>query len=328
MRYLINESLDPYYNLALEEFLLTKADVNEDYFMLWRNNPAIVVGKHQNTIEEINLKYVEEKKIHVVRRLSGGGAVYHDLGNLNFTFIINHYLDNRFDFKKFTEPVVRALLRMGAKAYFNHRNDLEIDGKKFSGNAQYIKNGRLLHHGTLLYNSKIDTLVKALNVSDDKIISKGIKSVKSRVTNIAEHIKGEADIFQFKSTLLEYLQEEMGPFDVLSTTKEDKVKAEEIMNNRYTKWEWNYGESPEFNKRKKKKLEYGTVEALINVFEGYIRQIRFYGDFFNTRDVEEIESLLEGQRYEEKSIREVLSKIEINKYFIGFDQHQLIEVLF
>lgn len=326
MKYIVNESHNPYYNLAFEEFVLTEMSIDDDYFLLWQNEPTIVIGKNQNTLEEINSEYVKEKNIHVVRRLSGGGAVYHDLGNLNFTFIVNHHQDDEFDFKKFTKPVINALKKIGVEAYFNSRNDLEIDGKKFSGNAQYIKKGRLLHHGTLMFNSEIEELVRALSISDDKIISKGIKSVRSRVTNIADYMDKKITLDEFKKILLEYLQLELGGFQVYHLTESEKLEVEALMNQRYNTWDWNYGQSPAFNIKKQKKFDHGKVEALIDVREGYIETIKFYGDFFGNGDMREIEALLTGKKYEEKAIREVLTDIDINKYFLGFNSDQLIEL--
>ena len=198
-------STDPTFNLAFEEYVFESMDQNETYFMLWQNDHAIIVGKHQNTIEEINQDFVKEQGIKVVRRLTGGGAVYHDLGNLNFTFIVNNDSGKPFDFQSFTRPVVKALQSLGVNAEFNGRNDITIDGKKFSGNSQYAKRGRVLHHGTVLFNSKLDTVQNALKVKKDKIESKGVKSVKSRVTNIADYLEPGFTLEDFKKALVSYV---------------------------------------------------------------------------------------------------------------------------
>ncbi|WP_461207517.1 lipoate--protein ligase [Clostridium sp. DL1XJH146] len=325
MKYIKNQSNNPYYNLAFEEYILN--EFNENCFLLWQNEPTIVVGKHQNTIEEINLEYVKSKNINVVRRLSGGGAVYHDLGNLNFTFIVDNHVDEHFDFKKFTKPVIKALERIGIEACFNSRNDLVIEGKKFSGNAQYMKKKRMLHHGTLMFNSDIEELVRALSVSEDKIISKGIKSVRSRVTNISDYLNEKIDVLQFKEILLKYLQEEIEIFNEYELTEEEDSKVKEIMNTRYKTWEWNYGESPKFNIRKEKKFDSGKIEVLLDVNEGCISSCKFFGDFFGNGNVKEIEDKLVGIKYEEFSIIKELEEFDINKYFLGFNTEKLIEVL-
>ena len=193
MLYIRNETTNPFYNLAMEEYLFNLND-KTDYLLLWRNEPTIVIGKHQNTIEEINSDYVREKQIHIVRRITGGGAVYHDLGNLNYSLIIKSDYEGGYDFRKFTLPIVKALERLNIKAEQSGRNDITIDGKKFSGNAQFVSKGKLLHHGTLLFDSEMEELAKALKVSKDKIESKGIKSVRSRVTNIKEFLQDDIGI--------------------------------------------------------------------------------------------------------------------------------------
>lgn len=327
MKYIKNKSNNPYYNLAFEEYILTEFNENENCFLLWQNEPTIVVGKHQNTIEEINLDYVKSKFINVVRRLSGGGAVYHDLGNLNFTFIVKNQVDYQFDFKKFTKPVIKALKKIGIEACFNSRNDLVIDGKKFSGNAQYMKKNRLLHHGTLMFNSDIDELVKVLSVSDDKVISKGIKSVRSRVTNIADYLDDKIHVLEFKEILLKYLQEEMEVFHEYELNEAEESKVKEIMNKRYKTWQWNYGESPKFNIKKVKKFDSGKIETLLDVENGHIGSCKFYGDFFGSKNVQEIEKKLVGIKYEESSILNVLKELDINKYFLGINVEKLIQVL-
>ncbi|HQL40659.1 MAG TPA: lipoate--protein ligase family protein, partial [Anaerolineaceae bacterium] len=175
---------DAYFNLAAEEYVFDQLDREEDYLLLWQNRNAVVVGKHQNTIEEVNSQFIQEHGVQVVRRLSGGGAVYHDMGNLNFTFI-GDAEGNKFNFQKLSQPIVQTLQQMGvADVHFSGRNDILIGEKKISGNAQFVRGNRLLHHGTLLFHSDLDMVSRVLTVKGDKIESKGVKSVRSRVTNI------------------------------------------------------------------------------------------------------------------------------------------------
>ena len=181
---------DPRMNLAIEEYILRHLDINQTYLLFYINEPSIIIGKNQNTLEEINTDFVEKNGIHVVRRLSGGGAVYHDLGNLNFSFITKDDGESFHNFKKFTEPVIRALRSMGVPAELSGRNDILVQGRKISGNAQFATKGRMFSHGTLMFDSNIDNVVAALNVKKDKIESKGIKSIRSRVANIAEFLTG------------------------------------------------------------------------------------------------------------------------------------------
>jgi lipoate-protein ligase A len=313
MLYIKNESNNPYFNLAMEEYLFNLED-NKNYMLLWQNEPTIVVGKYQNTAEEINSEYVKEKGIHVVRRITGGGAVYHDLGNLNFTFISKGTEKKEFDFKKFTMPIIKALGKIGVEAELSGRNDITIDQKKFSGNAQYVKQGKVLHHGTLLFNSRMEELAKALKVSEDKFQSKGIKSVRSRVTNISDYLSHNITVSEFKELLLKYMLDEDEELieDQLSEADLNGIKY--LMDRKYMTWEWNYGFSPEFNVKQGKRFNGGKVETLINVKQGIIQGIKFYGDFFGSENPEEIEALLTGKRYMEDEIRKVLEPLSINDY--------------
>ncbi|MCT4593926.1 MAG: lipoate--protein ligase [Anaeromicrobium sp.] len=322
MIYIESNSINPYFNLALEEYVMTKMDKDQEYFILWQNEPTIVVGKHQNTIGEINLDYVKNNKIHVVRRLSGGGAVYHDLGNLNFTFVVNKKEKAEFDFKIFTKPIIDVLKKMGVKANPTGRNDLVIKDKKFSGNAQYIKKGRILHHGTLLFDSDMKELVKALNVSDVKIICKGIKSIRSRVTNIKEHLNKEYTLEDFKNNILACLYgNNIKKYDL---TKDDYDSIDKIMNERYMTWEWNYGISPKFNIKKENKFPSGKIETYLYVEDGIIKSCRIYGDFFGNRNLEYIEDLLLNKKYIEEEIRHTLKDMHIHKHISGLNLEKFI----
>jgi len=327
MIYVRNDSTNPHFNLASEEYVFNCMDRGEEYFLLWQNEPSIIIGKHQNTIEEINRDFVKENNIHVVRRLSGGGAVYHDLGNLNFTFIVKNQESSQFDFKKFTAPVIEALKKLDVDAEFNSRNDLAIEGKKFSGNAQYMKKDRLLHHGTLLFRSDLDNLVKALNVSDDKILSKSIKSVRSRVTNIYDYLHTAMTIDEFKELLLKLLFEEDTNMKEYTLTEQDIKEINRIMKERYSTWDWNYGKSPKFNIKKEKRFDYGKVETLIDVENGTIKSLRIYGDFFGNGDLTDIENKLVGYKYEETEIKGILESIDVQHYFSNISMEQLLSVL-
>ena len=328
MKYLVNNSNDPKYNLALEEYVLK--ELMGEYFFLWQNSPTIVIGKHQNTHAEINAEYIEENNINVVRRMSGGGAVYHDLGNVNFSFIQDKNDISEFDFGFFTEPIVAVLKSMGVIAEFNSRNDLAIDGKKFSGNAQYIYKKRILHHGTLLFDSELAELSKSLKVSKDKIESKGLKSVRSRVTNIKEHINesfGIGDVKIFQNALLNYMRETMDNFEEYKLNDEDIRKIMEIKSEKYDTWEWNYGESPEADIHRQRKGNSGKIESFINVKDGVIKNIKLYGDFFSGKDTGEVESGLTGIRYNKEDIIAYLNKINVETYFSGFTTEEILDVI-
>lgn len=328
MKYIINENNNPRYNLALEEYVLKNLD--GEYFFLWQNEPTIVIGKHQNTISEINLDYVEKKGIHVVRRMSGGGAVYHDLGNINFSFIQEKKDLADFDFSFFTRPIVDLLGELGIKAEFNSRNDLAIDGKKFSGNAQYIFKKKILHHGTLLFNSEMEELVNSLKVSKDKIESKGLKSIKSRVANIKDYIGEDSkikEVSDFKVALFEHMKNRMEEFEEYVLTENDKKEIEKLKKEKYDKWEWNYGESPEADIHRQRKYTAGKVESYIKLKDGLIENIKLYGDFFSSREIEDLENGLKGKKYMISEIAEYLKTVNVSEYFSGFSEEEILDVI-
>ncbi|MBY6950562.1 lipoate--protein ligase [Clostridium botulinum] len=323
MQFLVNKSTNPFFNLALEEYLLKNVDIREDYFILWQNEPTIVIGKHQNTLKEINMNFVKDNNINVVRRNSGGGAVYHDLGNINFTFITKYDEKHLLDFKTFTNPVVYSLGKLNVKAELSGRNDILIDGRKISGNSQHIYKDRFLHHGTLLFNSELENLVKALNVDNDKILSKGIESIKSRVTNIKEHVKEDIFMEKFKEILIENIfMWNKSSLKEYNLTNDHINDIEKLMEEKYMTWQWNYGYSPEFNYRNSKRFQGGKLEVLLNIVEGHINECKIYGDFLGLMDVSEIEKKIIGVKYGEEYIDEFLKGIDIKKYFgtISFDE--------
>ncbi|MDI3529823.1 MAG: lipoate---protein ligase [Thermoanaerobacter sp.] len=310
MLYIYNKNTNPYFNLAAEEYILKK--FQEECFMLWRNEPSIIIGKNQNTLAEINLDYVRQHKIPVVRRLSGGGAVFHDLGNLNFTFIVNEDVSSFSDFKRFTQPIIDVLRKLSVNAEFSGRNDITIDGKKISGNAQYYYKNRILHHGTLLFSSSITDLSAALKVRPVKFEDKGVKSVSKRVTNISEHLKEPITIEQFIDLIMNHIREQTGGREMYEFTQEDIKKIEKLVKEKYSTWEWNFGTSPDYSFKNEKKFTGGTVEVNLNVEKGIIKDIKIYGDFFGKYDVSEVENLLKGVKHSEEEIRKVLSNIGMN----------------
>ncbi len=327
MLYLEPNSNNPRFNTAFEEFAFRKIADRDDVFILWINEPCIVVGKNQNTVEEINQKYCEEKGIKIVRRISGGGAVYHDLNNLNYTIIANEESSANFDFKAMSMPVIETLAEMGIKAEFTGRNDLVIDDAKFCGNAQYIKKNRVMHHGCILFDVNLSVLADALKVSQDKIESKGKKSVRSRVTNIKEHLSDKSITTEdFKNLLKAYMNKHYNMTDY-SLTEEEIAEVKKIKASRNDTWEWVYGENPEFTIKRNRRLASGKVEALILVKDGIIENLKFYGDFFGVKDVAELAEKLNGVKYDKSSIKVVLEKEDITSYFMGISMDELLDIL-
>lgn len=323
---IVNDHTDPRINLAVEEYALNYLDPREEYVILWQNEPTVVVGRNQNTVAEVNAPFIKERGIHVVRRLSGGGAVYHDFGNLNFTFIVDAQKEMVSNFEYFTRPVIQALASLGVEAEFSGRNDITIDGKKFSGNAQYWSKNRLLHHGTILFNSQLDVVQEALNVSADKLQSKGVKSVRSRVTNIYPYLKTSITIDEFKEVLLQFLIPEPRKDYVLSD--EEWAIVHRLKEERYARWEWNYGASPECEMEKEKRFAGGKLELKLNVVDGLIQDLHIFGDFFGRRDVTELENLLNGTQYRESAVEDVLGQVEFAEYFVGITKEEFLQCLF
>lgn len=328
MIYIVNKSNKPDYNIALEEYCFKKLLKHDKVFILWINEPAIIVGKHQNTIEEINREYVERHGIHVVRRISGGGAVYHDLNNLNYTIISNEDKGADFDFKTFSKPVIDTLADLGVKAEFAGRNDLVIEGKKICGNAQAYIQGRVMHHGCLLFDTDLSVLSKALEAPKDKIESKGVKSVRSAVDNILPHLPVKISVHEFADKLLEHMKSKFPEMKEYRFSDEELAEIEQLRASKFGSWEWNYGHSPKFGIERQSRFTAGKIQVFADIKNSIIRQIRFYGTFFgNNSNLTEVEEVLTGVKYTHESVRKALSEIEFNSYFAGFSLDELTEAV-
>ena len=292
-------------------------DVDKDSFLLFYiNEPSIIIGRNQNTVEEINTEYVDENGIHVVRRLSGGGAVYHDLGNLNYSFITKDDGESFRNFKKFTEPVIKALAEMGVTAELLGRNDILVEGRKVSGNAQFATHGRMFSHGTLMFDTEIERVVSALKVKKDKIESKGIKSIRSRVANISEFMEEPMTIEQFRMNILKSIFEGEEKIQYWELTEEDWDNIRALSAERYGNWDWNYGKSPKFNMQHSHRFPVGGVDVRLQVEKGnIIDDVNIYGDFFGVGDVALVEDSLKGVQYDRESISKALESIDIPTIF-------------
>lgn len=315
MKYIVNNSHDPAYNIALEAYAFRELTVLDEIFILWINEPAIIIGKHQNTIEEINKAFTDEHGIHVVRRLSGGGAVYHDLNNLNYTIISNKSDEGAFDFKTFSKPVIDTLANLGVKAEFTGRNDLEIDGKKFCGNAQAYYKGRMMHHGCLLFDVDMSVLGQALKVSKDKIESKGVKSVRARVTNIVDELPEKITVQEFSDALLNQMKKEYPDMDEYVLTDEDLSAIQKLRDEQFATWDWTYGQAPDYTIERSVRYPAGKITTYADVENSIIKSLKIYGDFFGVRGVEDIEELLKGVRYEYSDVLAKLNTIDTTQYF-------------
>ncbi|MCG7344324.1 lipoate--protein ligase [Sporosarcina sp. ACRSL] len=321
---------DPRINLAIEEYVLKNMDVDKDSFLLFYiNEPSIIIGRNQNTVEEINTEYVDENGIHVVRRLSGGGAVYHDVGNLNYSFITKDDGESFRNFKKFTEPVIKALAEMGVKAELLGRNDILVEGRKVSGNAQFATHGRMFTHGTLMFDTEIERVVSALKVKKDKIESKGIKSIRSRVANISEFIEEPMTIEQFRMNILKSIFEGEENIQYWELTDEDWDNIRALSAERYGNWDWNYGKSPKFNMQHSHRFPVGGIDVRLQVEKGnIIDDVNIYGDFFGVGEVAVVEESLKGVQYDRESIRKALDAIDIPTILGGITKEEFINLIY
>lgn len=329
MVFIDNEGVtDPHYNLALEEYALRHFNADTDYLLFYINEPSIIIGRNQNTLEEINQDYISEKGIHVVRRVSGGGAVYHDLGNLNFSFITNHDNSSMHNFKKFTAPVIEVLKSFGVEAELIGRNDILIDGKKVSGTAQFTTGKRMFSHGTLLLSTDLNEVAKALQVKMSKIQSKGHKSVRSRVANISEFLNEPLTIQSFRSLILEGLYANDKNFKTYKFTEDNREGIAKLKSEKYNDWNWNYGRSPKFNIQRTKRFPIGEIDLRIFVEKGHIAEFTVFGDFFGKNSVAQLSEILIGLPYDSQVIQKRLQDVDLTEYFGAIDKNEFINMIY
>ena len=321
MKYIESNSTDPYFNLALEEYVFDRLPKDESYFMLWQNANTIVIGKYQNALEEVNQTVVDERGIKVARRLSGGGAVYHDMGNLNFTFIVDQKDVKGMNFKIFVEPVVETLKGFDVAAEFTGRNDIVIDGMKISGNSQYVKKHRVMHHGCIMLDSDLEKVADALNVKAAKFKSKNSKSVRSRVTTINAHAPRKISMEEFKTALKEHIlgSDGMEPYEL---TEEDLREIKRLRDEKYSTWAWNYGQAVQYEMTREEKFDAGLVTVNMTAKDGRIVDIKFFGDFFGNGEIEDLEKALQGVILD-NVLEEKLEALNLDEYMNGITPAEL-----
>lgn len=325
-RFIELSTTDPAFNLAVEEYVFDRLSRDYAYFMLWQNRPSVIIGRHQNTAAEVNETFIRENGISVIRRLSGGGAVYHDLGNLNFTFIRDGE-SSKLDLSVFCEPVAAALRELGVPAEVNGRNDIIVEGQKISGNAQYVREGRVMHHGTLLYSADLEAAGRALTPSAKKLKNKGVASVRSRITTVGRYMPSEVTLENFKKLLLDKLFAGQ-PMEVYELTEEDLTVIEGLRQDRYATYRWNYGESPCCDLVYESRIEgCGTVELRFSVKKGLIAKAEFRGDFFSEKDLAPLEAVFTGLPPERKAITEALSHTDPTAYIPGLTYEAFLKLL-
>ena len=316
MKFLKLTTTDPYYNLAVEEYLLTHT--SEDVFMLWQNSPTVVIGKNQNAYAEVDLKFAEENGIMVARRITGGGAVYHDLGNINYSYITSS--NGSLDFARLSRPIISALGKLGITAELGGRNDILIGDKKISGNAQHTSNGRTLHHGTLLFDVDTDTMSRVLRVDKEKLDHHGVKSHKSRVANIKELLPQGTTSADFLSALESFIIKEL---NAQTVTVEDSAEIS-ALEERNKSREWILSSKrflTDYNLKKKKRYPYGSVEVSLSLEGDIIKSISINGDFFSLSPIESLEAKLVGKRLTDKNIPDV------SKYIASMTNEEFFALL-
>ncbi len=329
MIFIENEGVtDPRINLALEEYALRNFRTGQDFLLFYINEPSIIIGRNQNTLEEINHEYVEKNGIHVVRRMSGGGAVYHDHGNLNFSFITDYDMKNLNNFAKFTSPVIKVLKDMGLNAEMSGRNDILVDGRKISGNAQYSTTKRMFSHGTLLFDTELGEVVNALNVKMSKIQSKGHKSVRSRVANISEFLSEKMTTTDFREKLLKGLYQERDEFETYRLTEDEWKGVHELREEKYGNWNWNFGRSPKFNIQRERRFPIGEIDIRLFVEGGHIQEITIFGDFFGKESIEKLQDKLTGLRYDKHDLSAALSDVDVEAYFGKITTQEFLDLLY
>ena len=323
--YLETESNDPAYNLAFEEYVQTHRR-NGNYLILWQNRNAVIIGRNQNAKEEINAAFVKAHDIKVIRRNTGGGAVYHDMGNLNYSFITDAGDIAQRTSQLFTAPVVGALRALGMDAQASGRNDILISGRKVSGTAQHIIQGRILHHGTLLFESNPEMIAGALNPDPTKFQSKSVKSVRSRVGNIRSLLPSDMTLEAF----WEYLKSALSADGIIPTSLTDDELAEirKLKAEKYDTWDWNFGRSPKFQRKAKNRYSGGALEINLSVADGYIQDILSVGDFLGLTPIEPLEAALKACIYQEAAVAAVLDRINLQEMLGGIEKQEFLETIF
>ena len=323
--YLETGSENPFYNLAFEEYVLTHRREG-DYLILWQNDNTVVIGQNQNAEAEINRSFVEAHGIRVVRRMTGGGAVYHDLGNLNYSFITDAGDASQLTMEVFTAPVVEALRSLGLQAEASGRNDILVNGKKVSGTAQRMAGGRILHHGTLLFDSDAEMVSGALHADPEKFRSKSAKSVRSRVGNIRAELAQDLTLVEFWDYLKKTLTKD--GFLPQQLTEEELAAVMDLKESKYDTWEWNFGRSPKFDLLNKRRFSGGTLEAGVRVEGGKITEAAFYGDFLSVTSLQALTQALSGCSFREEAVSEVLDRFPLEQFFGGIRKEEILETLF
>ncbi len=315
MKLILRNSTNPHFNIAAEEHFLKNYD--EDIIMFWQSSPSVIIGKHQNTMAESNINFITKNNIPVIRRISGGGTVYHDEGNINYTIITSSKNREKLvDFVNFTKPIIGFLETLGLKAVYEGKNNLTIEGKKFSGNSAHVFKTRILNHGTILFNTNLDNLEAAINHSNYKIKDKSVRSIRANVANILPRLPQVISIDVFMEKLINYFKTHFNIKSISELSDNDTNEINNLIENKYKLWDWNYGYSPSYNYSNE--LNGSTLS--MDIKKGIISNISLScNELFDAK----ICNNLLNRKYQQKVIIETVSKLDIDdeeyvKYMLLF----------
>jgi len=321
-----NPCTDPCFNLAMDEYLLKSR--SEDIFTLWRNGPSVIIGRNQDALAEIDLHFLRQNNIALVRRMSGGGAVFHDLGNINFTYITPCEKAGFFDFARFADPILAALRGLGIDAQATGRNDLTVDGRKFSGNAQHLHKGRLLHHGTLLFNAAVSHMQSALRVNPSKLEGKGVASVRSRVVNLAEYCPAGMTAVDF----LEYLETFiLGHFDgctEYTLSEHELQEVRDLADRKFRTDAWNLLHMGKYAMERESRFPSGLLKASFEGRDGRLAALSLSGDFFGVQDINALVAGLIGTPHTPDALEEALTRLDVAEYISGVSPADVAALFF
>ena len=312
---------NPYFNIATEEYFLK--NYSDDFFVLYINEPSIIVGKHQNTMAEINVPYVFEKGLKVVRRLSGGGTVFHDYGNLNYCFIQSGKEGYLVDFKKYAQPVLDTLQNLEVNAWLRGKSDLVIDDLKFSGNAEHVFKNRILHHGTLLFNANLEHLNESIKADWNNFSDRAVRSNRSMVTNITDHLKKKLTIHEFQQKVIDTVLQQNQDLKPFELSESDKIAIEKLVTEKYSTWKWNFAYSPNYQFTKTVALKSGVISSKIEIEKGVIKKLYMDGDI---TDINQNMQYLIGKPHQYLVVQEFLNAHTEEK--IRMQAHEILKVLF
>jgi lipoate-protein ligase A len=323
---ILSDNNDPFFNLASEEYLLKSFP--EDVFLLYRNIPSVVVGKHQNTLAEINFEYAKDHGIEIARRISGGGAVFHDLGNVNFAFLTTGHEGDLVNYGKYTDPVIGAIKEMGLHVQLGERHELLLGDLKISGTASHVYKNRVLHHGTLLFSSKMEDLSAVLKPEHGQFVDRAVKSIRSVVTNIRDHLVDKMEVTDFQNQIYDHILKTMEHTRPYSYSSGDQSEINRLRDKKFSTWEWNFGYSPKYQFNKELVFKDGRFALRMNVEKGIIQEVNIEGDFLGMKDIHGLEEALVGTIHDPETIRIRLSGIRVEEYIAGLGNEDLLSGMF